>query len=153
MRSRLTVFLILAVALIFGLLFARQAYLSKDLPRAQFEQKKIRLLTYSTFMGASGPGGDLVAAFKARTGQDVEVVTAGDAGLLLERLKIAEAGVPFDVVIGLDQLMLGEAERQFQWKELFFWQQRPPRRFSRVRWQVFRALRLEPAELCLPQKR
>jgi thiamine transport system substrate-binding protein len=120
MRGRLAVFLILAVAIIFALLFGRQAYLSKDLPRAQFEQKKLRILTYSTFMGATGPGSDLIEKFKSETGQTVEVVTAGDAGLLLERLKMAEASVPFDVVIGLDQLLLEEAQKQFAWKEQFF---------------------------------
>ncbi|NJL25999.1 MAG: hypothetical protein HC902_13085 [Calothrix sp. SM1_5_4] len=37
---------------------------------------------------------------------------------MLERLKLAQAGVPFDLVIGLDQLLLPEARAAFAWKEL-----------------------------------
>lgn len=120
MRSRLTVLILLAVSLIFGLLFARQAYLSKDLPRQKYELKKLRILTYSTFVSSSGPGPDLIQQFKQKMNCDVEVVTAGDAGLLLERLKIAEMQLPFDLIIGVDQMLLSEAERQFKWREMFF---------------------------------
>lgn len=120
MRSRLSLFLILGVALVFGLLFGRQAYLSKDLPRQKFELKKIRILTYSTFVGSAGPGFELIHSFKSQCDCDVEVVTAGDAGLLLERLKLAQANLPFDVVIGVDQMLLAQAEEQFQWREMFF---------------------------------
>lgn len=120
MRGRLAIFLLFGVAIVFGLLFGRQAYLSKDLPRAQFETKKLRVLAYSTFVGSSGPGNDIIANFKKDCACTVEMVSGGDAGLLLERLKIAEAGIPFDVVIGLDQLMLQEAEEKFKWKSNFF---------------------------------
>jgi thiamine transport system substrate-binding protein len=120
MRSRIIVFLILGIGLVFGLLFGRQAYLSKDLPRQQFETKKLRILAYSTFVSSTGPGPEIVKGFEKECGCKVEMITAGDAGLLLERLKIAEAGVPFDIVIGLDQLMLKDAERDFQWKKMFF---------------------------------
>ncbi len=77
MRSRLTVLLILGVALVFGLLFGRQAYLSKDLPRAQFAMKNLRVLTYSTFSGAAGPLGDLILGFKLKCNCKVDVVTTG----------------------------------------------------------------------------
>lgn len=120
MRSRLTILLILGVALVFGLLFGRQAFLSRDLPRQNFEQKKIRILTYSTFVGSAGPGGDLIRLFKKKFDCEIDVVTASDAGLLLERLKLAEASLPFDLVIGVDQMLLAQAEKQFQWREMFF---------------------------------
>jgi len=120
MRSRITIFIILAVSLVFGLLFGRQVYLAKDLPRQDYVLKKIRILTYATFVSSSGPGPDLIGAFKMNCNCDVEVVTSGDAGLLLERLKIAEAQLPFDLVIGVDQMLLAEAEKQFKWREIFF---------------------------------
>ena len=116
MRSRLTIFLILSVALVFGLLFGRQAYLSKDLPRQQFETRKLRILTYSSFVGKAGPGAELIQAFKSKNDCAVEVVTAGDAGLLLELLKLSK----FDLVLGVDQMLLGQAEEQFKWREMFF---------------------------------
>lgn len=120
MRERLVIFVLLGVAIVFGLLFGRQAFLSKDLPRAQFETKKLRVLAYSTFVGSTGPGADIVANFQKDCACKVDLISGGDAGLLLERLKIAEAGVPFDVVIGLDQLMLEEADAKFKWKSNFF---------------------------------
>jgi thiamine transport system substrate-binding protein len=120
MRSRLAVLITLGVALVFGLLFGRQAYLSRDLPRRDFELKKIRILTYATFAGPSGPGAELIAQFKKTCNCEVEVVTAGDAGILLERLKLAQAGQPFDLVIGVDQMLMRQAEEQFDWREMFF---------------------------------
>ncbi len=120
MRNRLTVLLILGVALIFGLLFGRQAYLSKDLPRQNYELKRLRVLTYATFVGSAGPGAGLIQQFKKTCNCEVEVVTAGDAGLLLERMKLADAGTPFDLVIGIDQMLIAQAEEQFKWREMFF---------------------------------
>lgn len=120
MRSRLSVLILLGVALVFGLLFGRQVYLAKNLPREKFQTKSLRILTYSTFVGAAGPGPELIRAFKSKHNCDVEVVTSDDAGLLLERLKIAEAGTPFDLVIGIDQMALAQGEQQFKWREMFF---------------------------------
>jgi thiamine transport system substrate-binding protein len=120
MRGKLAVFVILGVSLVFGLLFGRQAYLSKGIPREQFQTRKLRVLAYSTFLGSSGPGAEIAASFKSECACDVELVSGGDAGLLLQRLKIADAGVPFDIVLGLDQLMLEEAGRSFEWKRVFF---------------------------------
>jgi thiamine transport system substrate-binding protein len=117
-RNRLTVVLILGVGLVFALLFARQLHLSRGLPRQEFENKKLRVLTYSTFVSATGPGGEIFARFKSEHGCELEVVTTGDAGLLLERLRLTQGSVPFDVVIGLDQFMLNEARAKGEWKDL-----------------------------------
>jgi thiamine transport system substrate-binding protein len=93
-------------------------FLSRDLPRDQFVTKKIRVLTYSTFVSSTGPGGEIFNRFKKDFNGDVEVTTASDAGLLLERLKLASAAEPFDVVIGLDQNLVLQAKTDFQWKPL-----------------------------------
>lgn len=114
MRSRLTVFIIVIVSLIVGLLFARQMILGNDLPREKFSERKLRILTYASFVSATGPGGEIINRFKKAMRVDVEVITVTDAGLLLERLKLS----PADVVIGLDQFMLGEASLQSEWKEI-----------------------------------
>lgn len=118
MRSRLVIVLLLATTLIIGLLFARHMLELKKQGRPTLNDRKLRILTYSTFVGSSGPGTDLFSRFKNLCGCDVEVVTAGDAGLLLERAKLASESVPFDVVIGLDQLMLEEARARIQWRPL-----------------------------------
>ena len=118
MRNRLVVFILVGVGLVFALFFARQMWLSRGLPRTQVEEKKLRLLTYSTFISATGPGTEILRRFERETGAKVEVVTSTDAGLLLERLKLGQAGVPFDVVLGLDQLLMESAHRDFQWQTI-----------------------------------
>lgn len=114
-RSRLVIFIILAASLVFGLLIGRQAWISRDLPRAEFAERKLRVLTYSTFVSASGPGGLIFKEFeKNNPGVKIEVTSAADAGLLLQRLKLT----PADLVIGIDQLLLEEAQKDFQWQPL-----------------------------------
>lgn len=115
LRSRLVVFLILLGALIVGLSFGRQLYRYRDLPRERYQERKLRLLTYSSFVSSTGPGPDIIKKFEEDNHCKVDVVSAGNAGLLLERLKVGEAGVPFDIVIGLDQPMLDEAAARFEW--------------------------------------
>ena len=65
----------------------------------------IRVLTYSSFMNAFGPGPEIAKRFQRLSGVSVEYIDSGDAGLLLEKLKL----FPSDVVIGLDRLSLSRA--------------------------------------------
>ncbi|MBX3021026.1 MAG: thiamine ABC transporter substrate-binding protein [Bdellovibrionales bacterium] len=118
MRSRLTLFLIAAVSLVFGLLVARTMVDSRDLPREMFIEKKLRVLTYGTFVGPTGPGGEILKRFEKDKNIKIEVVSSADAGLLLERLKLTQAGNPVDVVIGLDQLLIEEAQQKFEWQPI-----------------------------------
>lgn len=103
------------MSVIFALLFARAVHLNRGLPYSQFTEKKLRLLTYSTFMAAAGPGAEIVKRFKREHGCEVEITTTTDAGLLLERLKIAQVAASVDLVLGLDGLYLHFAEAQTQW--------------------------------------
>ncbi len=118
MRSRVVIFLVLGVSAVFGLLFMRELIRNKGLDREQFVEKKMRLLTYSTFVTATGPGPELIQKFQAACKCKVDVTTVSDAGILLERLKIGLGGAHFDVVVGLDQLMLDQARKDFAWREL-----------------------------------
>lgn len=114
MRARLTVFLLVGVSAVFGLILTRQLILSRNLPHEAFLEKKLRLLTYSTFVSNQGPGPELIAAFQKQCNCKVDVTSVRDAGLLLERLKLAR----FDIVIGLDQLMLEDARKGNAWQSL-----------------------------------
>lgn len=118
MRTRLTVFLMLGVSCVFGLLFTRELVRSRGLNREQFIEQKVRVLTYSTFVSATGPGSALFKKFQETCNCKVEVTSVSDAGLLLERLKIGAGATHFDVVIGLDQLMLEQARKDFAWREV-----------------------------------
>ena len=71
-------------------------------------------MTYSSFMSAWGPGPEIAKRFKEQSGVTVEFQDAGDAGLILEKLKL----FPVDVVVGLDALTLEQARRGLDWAEL-----------------------------------
>lgn len=74
----------------------------------------VRVLTYSGFIAAWGPGPELAKLFEERTGLKVEFRDGGDAGLLLKKLEL----FPSDVVLGLDPLNLKEAEKAAKWRKL-----------------------------------
>lgn len=73
--------------------------------------RTLHILCYSSFNKAWGPGPELIAKFKHINRVQVQVIEAEDAGLLLQKLKIA----PADLVIGLDQMLLPEARTQSHW--------------------------------------
>lgn len=117
-RSKFALLFLFGVSLAFAVLTARQFYLSKGLPRAEFDQKKLKVLTYTTFAGATGPGKELIDAFKNKYKAEVEVQVVDNSGLLIERARLSEQSSPFDVVIGLDQFQLEDAKVKLQWREL-----------------------------------
>lgn len=116
MPGRLAVFVIGVVGLVGAMFFARELYLNRNSPRAQFEECKVRVLTYSTFISSTGPGHKIFSDFENQNGCKIEVTTAGDAGLLIERAKLVKGSAPVDVIIGLDQLWLNQAREKLQWR-------------------------------------
>lgn len=81
-------------------------------------QEKIRVYTYSSFASSWGPGGELAKKFYERFGVRVHFVDVGDAGLLVERVKVDTAQSKVDVVLGLDQLLQPEARKEIDWKSV-----------------------------------
>ncbi|HVK61428.1 MAG TPA: hypothetical protein VM432_07755, partial [Bdellovibrionales bacterium] len=60
----------------------------------------LRVISYSSFVNSWGPGPEIVKRFTEETGIAVDLQDGGDAGLLLEKMKL----FPADVVVGLDGL-------------------------------------------------
>lgn len=118
MRTKLVLLLTLIVALVVGVLFARQVLLSRGLPHDRFAEHTLRILTYSTFISADGPGTAIFNRFEVKHDCRIQVDSVADSGLLLARLKLAQKGVPYDVVIGLDPLLLEHADPSLKWKSL-----------------------------------
>lgn len=116
-RGRLIVVLFGVAALIVGLLFAKTFTRLKGSRYEQITGKRMRILAYSSFMGSTGPGLQLVEEFKKQCQCDIEVSNAGDAGLLLERLKLSKKD-QYDLVIGFDQLTLPDAQKKMEWLEV-----------------------------------
>lgn len=118
LKGRFTLLTMALVGLVFAGLTGYYLQQSKKIPHEQFQEKKLRVLTYSSFAGVAGPGGQLIAEFKNRCQCKVELLTAGDAGLIVERTKLLEAASqPVDVVLGIDQMAL-ESAKPLQFKKL-----------------------------------
>ncbi len=79
-------------------------------------QKKLSIMTYSTFASQFGPANELIARFKAKCNCEVEVNNAGDSVLMLK--KLAAKNNPTDLVLGLDPLTINEAKKIMKWKPL-----------------------------------
>lgn len=77
----------------------------------------LNIYTYSSFQGHYGAGPKLVKAFEKNCKCKVNLINAGDAGLIIQRLKIQKEDV-VDLVIGLDQFSQIEAEKGLAWKSI-----------------------------------
>jgi len=81
-------------------------------PVAADSHDALRVMTYSSFMNSWGPGPDIAKRFREQSGITVEFQDAGDAGLILEKLKL----FPVDAVVGLDGFSLDQARERFKWR-------------------------------------
>ena len=113
MPGRLVVFLVVGVSLVFGLLVGREFWLVGKRPHPDYSPGKLNILTYQSLGGSHGPLEAIVNRFERDAGVKVKVTALGDAGLMLERLKLQPE--LFDVVVGLDTLVLSRAQREFSW--------------------------------------
>jgi thiamine transport system substrate-binding protein len=71
----------------------------------------LRLLAYSSFLTAWGPGPELIKNFELVSGAKVEIYQAEDAGVMLQKVEIVEP----DIVIGFDQLLIRQARAKMRW--------------------------------------
>lgn len=114
-KGRLAILISSVVIVAASLVFLKWALMGREIERADYVEKTLRILSYSTFVSSTGPAPALVQEFKTRCKCKVEFVTAGDAGLLLERLKLTQEKAHFDLVIGLDQFWAGKAANDLEW--------------------------------------
>lgn len=106
-----------ATVLVCCLVFARFVSFSKSIPDDYKIEKKMRILTYGSFVDKNSAGSYLLEYFKRECFCKVEVVSVVDSGLLLERLRMSTGENAFDLVIGLDQILLEKA-KDLQWRQL-----------------------------------
>lgn len=85
---------------------------------SQNEQRRaLKIYTYSSFMSSWGPGPLLKKEFEKTCRCLVQFVNAGDSGLILQRLKLEGSDTDADMVLGLDQLHLREANK-LSWRKI-----------------------------------
>ena len=72
-------------------------------------------MTYSSFIQEWGAGPEIAKQFAKETGLKIQWINAGNAGLLIERLKFKRETDQPDMIIGLDQFSIHEARKFFGW--------------------------------------
>jgi len=108
------VFLSYIVFIIITLVILFLPYLLLD-PNQQDQAKALRVMSYSSFINQWGAGPEVARLFEQKTGIPIQWINAGNAGLIIERLKFKrETDLP-DIVVGLDQFAIFEARRHFKW--------------------------------------
>jgi thiamine transport system substrate-binding protein len=102
---RLRKFLFVSAVLFFVLAPALFCEPKKD----RADNKTVVVWTYDSFDSEWGPGPEIKKRFENETGLSLEFVVYGDAGEILSRLLLEGDKAGADVILGLDQNMLGRA--------------------------------------------
>ncbi len=100
------------VSFVFGIFYFKNSSENTD-----SHLKKLVIYSYTSFQSPSGPGQELVSQFQKFCNCRVQLVNAGDAGLIIQRLKLQKE-TRVDLVIGLDQLSAVDAINVTGWKTL-----------------------------------
>ena len=83
------------------------------------KRPKVIIYTHSSFIGPWGAGLSISKEFETRCSCDIEWINAGGARLILKRMDLAQ-NFDVDIVIGLDQFSMLEAQKNHRWK-FFEW--------------------------------
>ena len=74
------------------------------------DKPTLTVYTYESFVGEYGPGQALKKAFEAKCGCELAFVSAEDGGALYAKLKLEGSATKADVLLGIDDNLMGEAE-------------------------------------------
>ncbi len=81
----------------------------------QDRSNSLRVMSYSSFINRWGAGPEVARLFEEKTGFTIQWINAGNAGLIIERLKFKRETDRPDIVVGLDQFAIFEARHHFKW--------------------------------------
>ena len=105
--TNLKIGLVAALFLIVGLAY----FFSPTLPA-------IKVMTYSSFLSPYGPAREIEKRFEKECECRVRWVEAEDSTLMIQKLQTRSDGLGIDVVLGLDQITLAHAAKNWKWKNL-----------------------------------
>ncbi len=112
-KSLITYLIALAITLF--LLFLPEIFFKETITE---DDQSLAIMTYSSFLQKWGAGPEIAELFKKETGLTIRWINAGNAGLILERLKFKRHIDKPDLVIGFDQFSIHEARKVFQWQDI-----------------------------------
>lgn len=87
------------------------------LPSSSSSKKVLRVMTYSSFLNIFGPGEHIKKEFEKICACHIKWIRVTDSTLFIQRLHLKKDGFKTDVVLGLDQLSLKNAEL-LPWKNI-----------------------------------
>jgi thiamine transport system substrate-binding protein len=90
---------------------------NKPMPKAK-SNKQFRIAAYSSFTSSWGPGPSIVQSFEKKCGCQVVLEDFGDAGLLIQKMKMQKDQSPPDVILGFDRFSADEGVRELLWRDL-----------------------------------
>ena len=73
------------------------------------EESSLTIYAYDSFVSEWGPGPKIFPAFEEKYGIKLSVISAGDAGQVLQRAIIEKNNVKADLLIGIDNNLLAKA--------------------------------------------
>jgi thiamine transport system substrate-binding protein len=73
------------------------------------EEQGLVIYAYDSFVSEWGPAGKVIPGFEAKTGVKVTVISAGDAGQVLNRAILEKADPRADLIVGIDNSLLARA--------------------------------------------
>ena len=80
-----------------------------SLPFGSAAAETLTVYTYDSFVSDWGPGPQIKTAFEAECDCTLNFVSAGDGAALLARLRLEGARTEADIVLGLDNSLMGQA--------------------------------------------
>jgi len=110
-------FIVYTLAIACGLIILFLPYIVSS-QKKDVDQNTLNILTYSSFIKPWGPGPQIAQLFKEKTGTTIKWINAGNAGLILERLKFKSTDDQPDAIIGLDQFSILEARKVMKWQDV-----------------------------------
>ena len=79
-------------------------------PLQVFAKEELKVLTYGSFNSDWGPGPNIEKEFESICNCDLIWSTADSSGALLSRVKLTKNNEGFDVLLGLDDSLITEAD-------------------------------------------
>ena len=110
-------FIVYSIAIIAAIVILFLPYIVSTENRGK-NTESLKILTYSSFIKSWGPGPEIAERFKKETGISIKWINAGNAGLILERLKFKSMDDKPDVILGLDQFSILEARKVIKWQDV-----------------------------------